>query len=92
MDDNTNARTDTDSWDLASSVGATASATWRCHAASASGVASMLVIWWSPSHDRQSAIHSTCCSMALIMFVSTDGLPGPVIVNMFGKPGIISPR
>ena len=40
----------------------------------------------------QSAVHSTCCSMETIMFVSTDGLPGPVMVNMFGKPATARPR
>ena len=34
----------------------------------------------------QSAIQSTCCSIDTIMFDSTDGLPGPVIMNRFGKP------
>ena len=34
----------------------------------------------------QSAIQSTCCSIDTAMFDSTDGLPGPVIMNRFGKP------
>ena len=33
-----------------------------------------------------SAIQSTCCSIDTDMFDSTDGLPGPVIMNRFGKP------
>src|ERR1700760_2727048 len=41
---------------------------------------------------KQSAIQSTCCSIDTIMFDSTDGLPGPVIVNRFGKPTDIKPR
>ena len=34
----------------------------------------------------QSAIQSTCCSIETTMLLSTDGLPGPVIMNRFGKP------
>ena len=41
---------------------------------------------------RQSLIQSTCCSIETIMLLSTDGLPGPVIMNMFGKPAVIRPR
>ena len=73
-------------------VGVTASVECRHQAASASSLASMLVCWRCFSATRQSAIHSTCCSMELIMLVSTDGLPGPVIVNRFGKPATIRPR
>ena len=40
----------------------------------------------------QSAIHSTCCWIDTSMFVSTDGLPGPVMVNRFGKPATPRPR
>src|SRR6476646_1472141 len=40
----------------------------------------------------QSLIHSTCCSMDKTMLESTEGLPGPVMVNRFGKPAIIMPR
>ena len=40
----------------------------------------------------QSAIQSTCCSIDTTMLLSTDGLPGPVIVNRFGKPAIARPR
>ena len=40
----------------------------------------------------QSAIQSTCCSMEQSMLVSTDGLPGPEIRNMFGNPTVPRPR
>ena len=40
----------------------------------------------------QSATHSTCCSIATIMLVSTDGLPGPVMVNRLGNPATVRPR
>ena len=40
----------------------------------------------------QSAIQSTCCSMVGSMLVSTEGLPGPVMVKRLGKPAIASPR
>ena len=36
----------------------------------------------------QSPIQFTCCSMATSMLLSTDGLPGPVMVNRFGNPCI----
>ena len=26
------------------------------------------------------------------MLLSTDGLPGPVMMNMFGKPAVLTPR
>ena len=39
-----------------------------------------------------SAIQSTCCSMEIIMFDSTDGLPGPVIIQKLGKPAVATPR
>ena len=40
----------------------------------------------------QSAIQFTCCSIDTIMLVSTDGLPGPEIVNRFGNPTTPRPR
>ena len=40
----------------------------------------------------QSAIQSTWCSIDTIMLVSTEVLPGPAIVNRFGKPAIARPR
>src|SRR5690349_12387651 len=39
-----------------------------------------------------SVIHSTCCSIEGSILVRTDGLPGPVIMNRFGKPADIRPR
>ena len=38
------------------------------------------------------AMNSTCCSIDTGMLDSTDGLCGPVIVNRFGYPALISPR
>ena len=40
----------------------------------------------------RSEIQSTCCSIDTIMFDSTDGLPGPVIMYRFGNPTVINPR
>ena len=40
----------------------------------------------------QSVIQSACCSIATGMLHSTDGLPGPVIVNKFGNPATCRPR
>ena len=40
----------------------------------------------------QSVIHSTCCSIDTSMLVSTEGLPGPVTMNRFGKPAVARPR
>jgi hypothetical protein len=51
-------------------------------------VSSPLRRMWSSVAD----IQSTCCSMDTIMFDSTDGLPGPVIREQFGKPTVVSPR
>src|SRR3954468_1715048 len=39
-----------------------------------------------------SATQSTCCSMETTMLDSTDGLPGPVIMNRLGKPAVPIPR
>ena len=39
-----------------------------------------------------SEIHSTCCSIDTGMFESTDGEPGPVIMNRLGKPALATPR
>ena len=39
-----------------------------------------------------SVIQFTCCSIDTIMFVSTEGLPGPEIVKRFGNPTTPSPR
>src|SRR5437763_547256 len=46
----------------------------------------MLSRRWPHRRAMQSAIQSTCCSIETIMLLSTDGLPGPVIVNRFGEP------
>ncbi len=62
------------------------------HASWASAVASMVDEPRARRWARQSAIQSTCCSMDTIMLLSTDGLPGPVIVNRFGKPATVRPR
>ena len=48
--------------------------------------------WRDRSQAMQSLIQSTCCSMETIMLLSTDGLPGPVIMNRFGNPAVIMPR
>ncbi|CAA9225662.1 MAG: hypothetical protein AVDCRST_MAG04-851 [uncultured Acetobacteraceae bacterium] len=61
-------------------------------ASSASCVASMVRAPRSRMCATQSAIQSTCCSIDTIMLLSTEGLPGPVIMNRFGKPALISPR
>ena len=41
---------------------------------------------------EKSLIQSTCCSIETTMLLSTDGLPGPVTMNMFGKPATARPR
>ena len=41
---------------------------------------------------RVSAIQLVCCSIDTTMFESTEGLPGPVTMNRFGKPAAIKPR
>ena len=46
----------------------------------------------SRRYSMQSAIQSTCCSIDTTMLVSTDGLPGPEMVNRFGKPGDPEPE
>ena len=73
-------------------VMAAQSATCWFHPASASAVGSM--VSWPPDRrsTRASVTNSTCCSMATAMFASTDGLPGPVIMNRLGKPSLMSPR
>ena len=43
-------------------------------------------------HEAMSVIQSTCCSIDTIMLDSTDGLPGPVIMNRFGNPFVMRPR
>ena len=58
----------------------------------ASAVGSQRSTPWARIQEMQSVIHSTCCSIATGMLVSTEGLPGPVTVKRFGKPGTCSPR
>ena len=41
---------------------------------------------------RQSAIHSTCCSIETTMLDRTEGLPGPVMVKRLGNPATVKPR
>jgi len=55
-------------------------------------VGSIVVIPSARRWARQSATQSTCCSIDTIMFDSTEGLPGPVMVKRFGKPTLVSPR
>src|SRR5262245_63311942 len=66
--------------------------TWSTHASSASTVASIASSPCAPRYDRQSAIQSTCCSMAMTMLLRTDGLPGPVRMKRLGKPAVAIPR
>ena len=40
----------------------------------------------------KSAMKSMCCSMLTGMLLRTEGLPGPVIMNMLGKPATWRPR
>src|SRR5215471_4723119 len=68
------------------------SATCWFHPASAVGVGSMVSKPWSRRSARQSAIHSTCCSIDTDMLESTDGLPGPVMVKRLGNPTVVRPR
>src|SRR5262245_25066224 len=67
-------------------------ATCSPHACCDSGVASIVRWEWSRMYVMQSDTHSTCCSADTMTFDNADGLPGPVIVNMFGKPATMSPR
>ena len=63
------------------------SVTCAIHASSADGVASAVEYPCDPRYTTQSLIHSTCCSIDSTMLLNTDGDPGPVTMNMFGKPG-----
>ena len=56
------------------------------------GVASIVARPCVRRCTMQSVIQSTCCSIDTIMLLSTDGLPGPVMVNRFGNPATVSPR
>ena len=67
-------------------------ATWSIHWSWAASVAST-VAWPSVrAKARQSAIHSTCCSIDTTMLDRTDGLPGPVTMNRLGNPAAATPR
>ena len=68
------------------------SATCVVHSFSDDSVASISDKLLSFMKVMQSVIHSTCCSMDVIMLERTEGLPGPVIVNKFGKLFIDSPK
>src|ERR1700731_3842106 len=59
---------------------------------SASACASMRLSPSSRKYPMQSATHSTCCSIDGSMLVSTEGLPGPVMVKRLGKPAMPRPR
>src|ERR1700719_2110477 len=59
---------------------------------SASACASMRLSPSSRKYPMQSATHSTCCSIDGSMLVSTEGLPGPVMVKRLGKPAEIRLR
>ena len=73
-------------------VGSATSFTWTTHAFSASASASTLLMSCSRMCCRRSAIQSMCCSMDTGMLLKTEGLPGPVIMNMLGNPAVCSPR
>src|SRR6202047_4404627 len=59
---------------------------------SASACASMRLSPSSHKYPMQSATHSTCCSIDGSMLVSTEGLPGPVMVKRLGKRAMPRPR
>ena len=73
-------------------VASATSLTWATQACCASSVASMESRPWSRRYSMQSAIHSTCCSIETGMLLSTEGLPGPVMMNRLGKPAVATPR
>src|SRR4249919_1111700 len=66
--------------------------TWTFQASCASGSGSITATPLARRASMQSAIQSTCCSIDGSMLVSTDGLPGPVMVNRLGKPTTVRPR
>src|SRR5262245_50525410 len=74
------------------SVCSAAALTCPTQASTASGVASIEPTALSRRYFRQSPIHVTWWWIDIIMFVSTEGLPGPVMVNKFGMPGTPRPR
>ena len=66
--------------------------TCATHSSSASTVASIAARPCASKWVMHSAIQSTCCSIDTIMLLSTEGLPGPVIVKRLGNPATASPR
>ena len=60
--------------------------------ASACSVGSMTRLPALAIAARQSAIHSTCCSIETSMFDKTEGEPGPVTVKRLGKPATCGGR
>src|SRR5260370_41098589 len=79
-----------DGW--ARTVGATREVVWSIHSCCAVDNASMVRIPLERRCVMQSPIQSTCCSRAATKLVAALGLPGPWIVNRFGKPATASPR
>src|SRR5215210_1442932 len=74
------------------SVMSAQSLTCCTHPASAVSVGSIRVNPWARRVSSWSATQSMCCSIDTVMFDSTDGLPGPVTMNRFGNPVVVSPR
>ena len=74
------------------SVSVAQSAMCCAQPACAVSVASIVVKPASRIAISRSTTQSTCCSIDTAMFDSTDGLPGPVIMNRLGKPATVSPR
>src|SRR5262245_39317912 len=62
------------------------------HSSCAPASASMLRLFVERRCWMQAVIHSTWCSIEVTMLVRTEGLPGPVTVNRFGKPATPNPR
>src|SRR5687767_4152135 len=73
-------------------IGPTWLVTWSAHSSCASADASATRCPDARISPSRVVIHSTWCSIDVTMFVSTDGEPGPVTVNRFGKPATATPR
>ena len=73
-------------------VGWTSSLTWATHAFSESMSASEVSMPCSRMYSRKPEIHSTCWSMHTGMLMKTEGLPGPVIMNILGNPAVCTPK
>src|SRR6202022_4510942 len=78
-----------DGW--TSTVAPTSEVAWSIHSCCALGSASMVRIPLARRCSTQSLIQSTCCSSAATKLVAALGLPGPWIVNRFGKRATASP-